>query len=223
MGDSNPNFSKAYCAANEILVKSSLISNFPFDAISLVRDESDISFCSFSRAKEKYSLNMIDFGSKSAIIFEYAGMHIIFCNDSHVENRQRWSIIHEFGHYVLNHKMNVSKNDPLYKNQEIEANCFAAQILMPEQIIRQFEKRGKGITVEFLKNSFKVTDDAADKRIITMQNYQSEWHSRRECEYDDIIIQKFSSFTNKIAPFPKNYFDFEEEFELENERSKWSF
>ena len=69
-----------------------------------------------------------------------------------------------FAHFILGHKMNLNQSDPLYDIQELEANCFAAQLLMPEQILRECSKRHKAITVDFIINSFDVSEDAAKKR-----------------------------------------------------------
>lgn len=129
--------------------------------------------------------------------------------------------MHEFGHYILNHKMDLKETDKLYHKQELEANCFAAQILMPEQILRECANRGKRIMVNFIRESFGVSDEAAKKRKHTLANTNAEWKSRSERMYDDIIIEKYMHKINQMAPKMKSYYDFVEDNYRQNERESW--
>lgn len=65
--------------------------------------------------------------------------YVITVNENHHENRQRFTIAHELGHYALGHG---EKTDTLYRDSalesspdEVEANAFAAEILMPKAVI----------------------------------------------------------------------------------------
>lgn len=51
-----PNFKRIYQYANEILVCSSKIDGFPFKAKELVKEQTDIAFCTFEKASNKYHL-----------------------------------------------------------------------------------------------------------------------------------------------------------------------
>ena len=72
---------------------------------------------------------------------------IVMLNEMHHKNRQRFTLAHEIGHYILHKNLDSlfiekgltyfrSKNYPI-ENYEIEkeANCFAAELLMPKKII----------------------------------------------------------------------------------------
>lgn len=70
------------------------------------------------------------------------GKHVIFYNDKHTPEMQAFTIAHELGHYFLRHltdgeKEKICLNRDLqrieakYKPQEVEANFFAACLLMP--------------------------------------------------------------------------------------------
>lgn len=83
---------------------------------------------------------------------------IIGVNQAHHINRKRFTIAHELGHYMLHR--NASKvfidSMPVFfrdstsgqgvERQEVEANAFAAELLMPEQMIYQ-ELKGRKIDV----------------------------------------------------------------------------
>lgn len=72
---------------------------------------------------------------------------IILINKEHGLPRQRFSVAHELGHYQLHHILGIIHVDKksYYRNIkstqgldiiEIEANQFAANLLMPENLIR---------------------------------------------------------------------------------------
>lgn len=220
MENSTPNFQFVYSNANEILVKSSVISTFPFSPIKLVEEQSDIKCCTYKQALTR-TVNMSEFGSESAIIMEYKGRRIIFYNDNKPLTHIRFSILHELGHFINNHDFNVADKE-VYGCYEVETNYFAAQLLMPEQVIREFIKRGIYVTEEFLVQHFNVSKMAAEKRIQTLAKTMTEWRSRQEKEFDDIILFKFAHFINDIySRYQKKHFDFEEEYERQQERDSW--
>lgn len=74
---------------------------------------------------------------------------VIVVNSNHPKNRQRFTMAHELGHYLLHRKYaNVFFDESLVffrddqssegkKYQEIEANRFAAELLMPESFLKK--------------------------------------------------------------------------------------
>ncbi|MCB9352506.1 MAG: ImmA/IrrE family metallo-endopeptidase [Lewinellaceae bacterium] len=88
----------------------------------------------------------------SALLVIRNGKAIIGIHNDHYPTRQRFSIAHEIGHYVLGHErqgMFIDKHEHhfsiFYRNslssegtdqQEIEANAFAAALLMPEPFVK---------------------------------------------------------------------------------------
>lgn len=93
--------------------------------------------------------------------------YIITVNENHHPNRQRFTIAHELGHYVLGHG---SKEDVLYRNgdsdpDEIEANAFAAEILMPQGVIRHLIFEQDITDIRILAKKLWVSDDAMYYRL----------------------------------------------------------
>ncbi len=212
-----PNFAKAYMKANEILATSRVIETFPFSSLALVKEQSDIPCRSYAKAR-KYGVNMYDFGSESAVIMKYGTKAIIFYDETKPKTHINFSILHELGHPINNHIF--SSDDNKYGRYEIETNYFAAQLLMPDQLLREFQKRGQRITTPFLMESFGVSELAATKRINTLSKVNCDWYSRDERQYDDIILEKYSSFINSFCPVVDTY-NYEEELELQRERDSW--
>lgn len=107
-------------------------------------------------------------------------------NDNHHVNRQRFTLAHEIGHYCLHVDEQIDEDmfvDRLVFNRdksaskgeiknEIEANKFAAELLMPSQMLRNHIARlysNKDLeddeTISALANDFKVSTTAMGYRL----------------------------------------------------------
>lgn len=87
--------------------------------------------------------------SVSGMLVIKNGHAIIGVNENHHPNRQRFTLAHELGHFLLHRNKssifvdastiffrdNTSSDGS--KTQEIEANAFAAELLMPEKQVRE--------------------------------------------------------------------------------------
>ena len=85
----------------------------------------------------------------SGLLIIQGPSRLIGIEESHVKERQRFTLAHELGHYILhNEKSNIFVDTILFKRQmegytskeekwEREANFFAANILMPEQLVKR--------------------------------------------------------------------------------------
>lgn len=113
----------------------------------------------------------------------------IIVNDKHSVNRKRFTAAHEIGHYIsflnkshsytiLNENKQLEdhvffRKDKEQSLAEVEANRIAAEILMPENIIKQFYYEGKQI--EEISKIFGVSDDAVSIRLITLGFMRDSW------------------------------------------------
>lgn len=102
----------------------------------------------------------------------YSGQYIridnevgIICNKIHHQNRQRFTIAHELGHFVLNHGFKVNEHLEVenFKTKspiEREANIFAAELLMPKQKLLSYLKEHKVKNPNDLAVVFEVSSEA---------------------------------------------------------------
>lgn len=79
----------------------------------------------------------------TAQIFHHDDRAIIRVSDQIIQvGRVRFSIAHEIGHYLLGHRIpsevSAGTSGPYTKQQEREADVFAAEFLMPEELVRPF-------------------------------------------------------------------------------------
>lgn len=81
----------------------------------------------------------------------YRARSYILVNGSNALVRMRFTLAHELGHYSLDHGATLDKQDYLTSaaDPEVEANTFAAELLLPEKAVRQWRATyHKEITLE---------------------------------------------------------------------------
>ncbi len=104
-------------------------------------------------------------------------------NAAHHRHRQRFTLAHEIGHVLLHAKGDrVFVDRRFFRNEwssrgelreEIEANAFAAALLMPKLLIREYVDAESGITdidVFRLATQFAVSEQAMTLRLVKL-NY----------------------------------------------------
>ena len=112
------------------------------------------------------------------------GRAMIYVNAEHHRNRQRFTIAHELAHYCLEHPMQDvhvdhgfrfrdSRSSEGTNPREVEANQFAAALLMPAKLVRR-HARELGLPladwdVEELAERFGVSAVAMQIRLDTLR------------------------------------------------------
>lgn len=111
----------------------------------------------------------------------------IVINSANSVKRQRFSIAHECGHYVLNHPGEIFvdnyflnrrdvRSSYAIDSKEIEANAFAAAILMPQALIlalavKKIEENPTGTQQDLIRQLaelFVVSEQAMGYRLINL-------------------------------------------------------
>jgi Zn-dependent peptidase ImmA (M78 family) len=124
--------------------------------------------------------------NESGLIRKEGDKFIIYVNKNHPQTRQRFTIAHELGHFVLHPDKIDSSGDsmiqytkqylgqnglqradgialtPERKKMEKEANEFAAELLMPEAQFKDVWK--KSSSIEEIAQAFNVSTYAANIR-----------------------------------------------------------
>ena len=104
---------------------------------------------------------------------------VIAVNKGHGENRQRFTIAHELAHYLLHadspayydqeHQVGVhfraSRAAGNWDVKEVEANRFAAELLMPRRMIIDAIVRSGAAEASELARQFKVSEEAMTYRL----------------------------------------------------------
>ncbi|MCX5006678.1 ImmA/IrrE family metallo-endopeptidase [Streptomyces sp. NBC_00638] len=112
---------------------------------------------------------------------------VVGVNDVHSDHRQRFTIAHELGHFLLHPGREVVLDRPVRVNlrdktssmatdrEEIEANSFAASLLMPADLIRsELQRLSAAVRLDpdrctrRLAEIFDVSDSAMGFRLINL-------------------------------------------------------
>lgn len=128
-----------------------------------------------------------DLGEVSGLLARSLAKTTIGVNSSHPRTRQRFTIAHEFAHYIL-HEGIVSHIDKEYRVnfrsaessegtdiEEIEANFFAATILMPKKFLDEDEAIkaiDNDALVRELAARYKVSGHAMSLRLANIYKFQ---------------------------------------------------
>jgi Zn-dependent peptidase ImmA (M78 family) len=84
-------------------------------------------------------------GEISGMLYRHAGRAVIGVNSRHATTRQRFTVAHEIGHLLM-HKgqpvfidrfVRVNRRDGQSSREEVQANAFAAELLMPRGIVQE--------------------------------------------------------------------------------------
>lgn len=114
----------------------------------------------------------------SGLFFKKDSQIFLGVNQNHPNNRKRFTIAHEIGHYLLHSKdilhYDLEELDKVYfraksilSREETEANFFAAEILMPDSLIDKCIDSGIN-SVEELAKFFEVSEEAMRYRLINL-------------------------------------------------------
>lgn len=133
------------------------------------------------------NIEFVDLGEDcSAVLVRNGNSTAIGVNKNHYPNRQRFSIAHEIAHFVL-HKGNTYVDKGYRVNfrdlesgsgtkmEEMEANAFAAALLMPATWVKDaFKQQPFDLTeddnsLEMLAKKFKVSTQAMTYRLINLR------------------------------------------------------
>ena len=189
---------------------------FPLDVFSIKLNK-EVIIVSFDEMANRSNTNYetIKELADGADAFKYNYEDIIFIaydNKINSYGRIRWSIAHEYGHIVLNHQKQCDQN-------EVEANFFAANLLLPQCVLKELLLKRGNITKDYLKSKFSISEEAAEKYLSRINGRGFDYLVN---EYDDIIINKAKKFLDNEIKNTRRYQLLIEE-EMQDKRNSWLY
>lgn len=141
--------------------------------IKIIKDNQKSYPIRITAITEEYGIDVYNLSMSSNIsgaIIKEGDKYVIYVNDKHTPNRQRFTIAHEIAHYIL-HKEKIGDNltdNAMYRSKlsnvfERQANILASEILMPVQFVMQFIEENK--SVPEMARLFKVSEEAMRIRL----------------------------------------------------------
>lgn len=116
----------------------------------------------------------------SGILLRKEGIAFMAVNSDEAPVRQRFTIAHELGHFFLHENKESfidyrdNKKNIIRDKKEIEANKFAAALLMPKKMLQKDVKSylAGGFdesVVSFLAKKYEVSDEAMTFRLMNLK------------------------------------------------------
>jgi len=160
---------RAIARAKQLVESKALVAPVPVEAV--------VNTFGLQVVRQKFD------GSVSAMLYRYEDSSgVVGVNSTHHRLRQRFSIAHELGHYLLHpgRPLIVDGVRVSFRNEEssmatqpeeIEANQFAAELLMPSDQVRansltHFDNEAH--EVQKLASIFDVSKDAMRFRLVNL-------------------------------------------------------
>jgi Zn-dependent peptidase ImmA (M78 family) len=114
----------------------------------------------------------------SGVFFRKDNKLFLGVNSDHHEHRRRFTIAHEIGHYILHSDEMLHydkdeleniylRSDDISSPEEIEANHFAAELLMPEELILKCIENDEQ-SIKVLAERFNVSEHAMRYRLTNL-------------------------------------------------------
>ena len=208
------NYIKARNKASEILILQESI-DFPIDIYNILIPNKKIIFSTYQKYADKVGVTIDEISCNGefndAMVIKQKDTYLILYNDD-LKNKGRvlWSLAHELGHIVLDHKNQGEK-------EEVEAHTFASQLLLPQCLLKKLFKAGIKITIPYLKNKFGLSEKASMSCLKLVGN---KLENEYDAEYDDIILNKCSKFIKKeLSGLRDNCYD----EDMDNTRNEWLY
>ena len=98
-------------------------------------------------------------GGIEGLTVRIRGGYLILYNERAIARRRNWTVAHELGHVMLDHSLGT-------KDEETEADAFAASLLSPLPALHYFEAlRGEPLDVDAICGNFNLSRKAAKRRL----------------------------------------------------------
>lgn len=193
-----PNFTEAQDKASELLSKQGKFDTLSIDVFKLAFDynilfDSMQNYCKLTdRSFKEFGFDKLNNGG---VIILGNDTFLILYNEKHSPERINWTLAHEVGHIYLGHQTDGAI-------EEVEAHFFAAQLLMPEVVLRLLEHELHEMSAEFIYQNFYVSYEASSKRVATLNK-----KSVTLAQYDKVILNIFEKaiyYVKDLWPNPTN-------------------
>jgi Zn-dependent peptidase ImmA (M78 family) len=176
--------------ANRLLLKQEFTS-LKIDICSFKHDK-PIFIYTFDEFMKTMNANFDCYEQEGCTIKHKDSYAILYKPNLNNVGRERWTIIHEMGHIYLGHEEDTRDN-------ELEADFFAASLLMPEITLIAMSHRVK-LTNKFISNTFGVSNEAAAVRLKYIINLKT---TGTTYEYSDqkLLEKQYDNMLNECIDF----------------------
>lgn len=105
----------------------------------------------------------------------FAPSGVIFVNKNDLSVRKRFTVAHELGHYFLHEGKAMVSFRGGRGDDETEANRFAAELLMPEDLVRKDHRGRPAVIPRSMAEVFQVSTSAMEIRLEQLGLHYSKY------------------------------------------------
>ena len=216
-------FLKAARAVNA-LIETNYIDEFPLPIKEIIENDSNVELFTFKEFCNitGYSLNELQTygGSDEAFHIKKGNKFAIIYNENVYNRRLRFTLAHEYGHYIMEHDGMSYKKTPIFQDaqrthlEEYEANSFASCLLFPLNVRYKYRNVLNEYDVadlfEISYQAAKVALDIFDEHMEGLMAYQARLKSPTKLGTQHIVDKLLQS-------------DKDISLELKDTGEKWEF
>lgn len=137
------------------------------------------------KVAELFSIKVVPYSkfpdSISGTIIQQHDLNAIGINSNHASVRQRFSVAHELGHFLLGHDSTKIIDDTfdVPTDKEQQANKFAAELLMPFDLLKNdIESHAHEYDIPALARRYEVSEQAMSIRLLETGFIKKLWYSK---------------------------------------------
>lgn len=130
------------------------------------------------------------------------------CDERYSQGRVQYTLAHEVGHIYLDHGADDDRTD------EIEANAFASQLLMPEYSILRMYKDYGYVNQGAISAIFGVSKSAAQNRLDSLKRRKGIYYNQDDIDVYELQRERIAMFyesRNDLAYYRLLYTRFADE------------
>jgi Zn-dependent peptidase ImmA (M78 family) len=125
-----------------------------------------------------YFVDVEEDGIDGLTVFTDKGRPVMFINQNYPNDRKKFTIAHELGHLV----MHIPFVLETWRNEELEANQFASEFLMPEADCRNDFYRFKFMSLGEIKSYWGISKSAIIRRAYDLDVISKETYTYMNIE-----------------------------------------
>lgn len=155
------------------LIETNYIDRFPLPIKEIIENDSNVELFTFEDFCNMtgYTLNELQTygGSDEAFHIKKGNKFAIIYNDDVYHRRLRFTLAHEYGHYIMEHDGMSYKKTPIFQDsqrtylEEYEANSFASCLLFPLNVRYKYRNvLSVGDAADLFKISYQAAKVALD-------------------------------------------------------------
>lgn len=178
------------------LIETNYIDRFPLPIKEIIENDSNVELFTFEDFCNMtgYTLNELQTygGSDEAFHIKKGNKFAIIYNDNIYNRRLRFTLAHEYGHYIMEHDGMSYEKTPIFQDsqrthlEEYEANSFASCLLFPLNVRYKYRNvLSVGDAADLFKISYqaaKVALDIFDEHMDSGLEYHISMFEHRHME-----------------------------------------